>query len=152
MTAKEYTSTIDGLNCQTLPGNGSGEYPVIFQRKDATLEQIEGVHWDKPTLGGKFNTLPKGYGFTLKNIEYTSCDSSFHVTVQAQEQYWGDVTALTKEVEAKEKTIQEQAGEIEKAGQALEEKTAELREATDLIQGIVDAEVEDIMAEMGGDE
>ncbi len=138
MTMQEIQSTVNGIKCQTMRSGANGEYQVLFNRADASLEQIEGMDWAHPELGGKFNELPAGYGFEVKSIDYHSRDSTYHVKVKVLSQYLGDVTGYVKQVEELEAANKEQA--------------AALQEATDLIQGMVDSEVENIIAGMGGDE
>ena len=44
--------TIDGVTAGPITRNylGNGQYAVIFEREYASLEQIEGINWAKPSI------------------------------------------------------------------------------------------------------
>ena len=63
---------IGGLSCGlVLRGSANGEYRVVFEREYASLEQIEALEWDPPILEGEC-ILPEGYGFMVKDIQYSA--------------------------------------------------------------------------------
>lgn len=104
---------IGGLSCGlVLRGSANGEYRVVFEREYASLEQIEALEWDPPILEGEC-ILPEGYGFTVKDIQYSAATRSYHVVLQVGTQYLGDVTGYQAQVTELQGTIQEQAGTIE---------------------------------------
>ena len=83
---------IGGLSCGlVLRGSANGEYRVVFEREYASLEQIEALEWDPPILEGEC-ILPEGYGFMVKDIQYSAATRSYHVVLQVGTQYLGDVT------------------------------------------------------------
>lgn len=93
---------IDGVMCSLIiDGHKNGEYIVYFERTYATIEQIEAINWRRPTLNGPCE-LPRGYGFEVKNIEYSMGTRTYHVTLQVQEQYLGDVTGYQAQIDALE--------------------------------------------------
>ena len=120
-----------------MRGSVNGQYTVVYEREYASLEQIEAVDWAHLTVEGEETVLPRGYGYKLERIDYESSSRCFRVTLRVAEQYLGDVTGYQAEIDGLRKD--------------LTEKTAALQEATDLIQGMVDAEVEGIMSEIGGE-
>ena len=104
---------IGGLSCGlVLRGSANGEYRVVFEREYASLEQIEALEWDPPVLEGEC-VLPAGYGFTVKDIQYSAATRSYHVVLQVGTQYLGDVTGYQAQVTQLQGTITEQAATIE---------------------------------------
>ena len=101
---------IGGLSCGlVLRGSANGEYRVVFEREYASLEQIEALEWDPPILEGEC-ILPEGYGFMVKDIQYSAATRSYHVVLQVGTQYLGDVTGYQAQVTQLQGTITEQAG------------------------------------------
>ena len=89
---------IGGLSCGlVLRGGANGEYRVVFEREFASLEQIEALNWDPPAIEGEC-ILPAGYGFTVKDIQYSAATRSYHVVLQVGTQYLGDVTGYQAQV------------------------------------------------------
>ena len=63
---------IGGVPCgMVLRGTANGEYRAVFEREFASLEDIEGIQWDRPQIQGEC-LLPAGYGFTVRDIQYLS--------------------------------------------------------------------------------
>lgn len=113
---------IGGLSCGlVLRGSANGEYRVVFEREYASLEQIEVLEWDPPILEGEC-ILPAGYGFMVKDIQYSAATRSYHVVLQVGTQYLGDVTGYQAQVTELQGTIQEQAGTIQTQQDAIAEK------------------------------
>lgn len=84
---------IDGVRCaMIMRGAANGEYTALFERKHASLEQIEAINWSEPDLSGDFAPLPAGYGFEAAGITYSSSDQTFRVQLRVLRQYLGDVT------------------------------------------------------------
>ena len=112
---------IDGVRCtMILRGADNGEYSLLFERRLATLEQIEGINWAQPELTGDYDPLPAGYGFEMTGITYSSSDQTYRVQLRVLRQYLGDVTdyqAKVAELEGAvselESTAAEQRGTIE---------------------------------------
>ena len=45
--------SIGGLSCgMVLRGAANGEYRAVFERESASLEEIEGIRWDRPQIQG----------------------------------------------------------------------------------------------------
>ena len=104
---------IGGLSCGLiLRGSVNGEYRVVFEREYASLEQIEALDWDPPTLEGEC-ILPAGYGFTVKDIQYSAATRSYAVVLQVGTQYLGDVTGYQAQVTELQGTIAEQSSTIQ---------------------------------------
>ena len=96
---------IGGLSCGlVLRGSANGEYRVVFEREYASLEQIEALEWDPPILEGEC-ILPEGYGFMVKDIQYSAATRSYHVVLQVGTQYLGDVTGYQAQVTQLQGTI-----------------------------------------------
>ena len=103
---------IGGLSCGlVLRGGANGEYRVVFEREFASLEQIEALDWDPPAIEGEC-ILPAGYGFTVKDIQYSAATRSYHVVLQVGTQYLGDVTGYQAQVTELQGTIQTQRNTI----------------------------------------
>ena len=115
---------IGGLSCGlVLRGGTNGEYRVVFEREYASLEQIEALDWDPPTIEGEC-ILPAGYGFTVKDIQYSASTRSYHVVLQVGTQYLGDVAGYQAQVTELQGTIQEQAGTIAQQEETIQTQTA----------------------------
>ena len=88
--------TIDGLVCGMLTrGVTNGEYLAVFEREHASLEQIEAVNWERPTVicrRAVDKILPDGHGFQVRKITYDSGARAYTVTIRTKAQYLGDVS------------------------------------------------------------
>lgn len=116
---------IDGVMCSLITsGHKNGEYIVFFERTYATIEQIEAINWRRPTLSGPCE-LPRGYGFEVKDIEYSMGTRTYHVTLQVQEQYLGDVTGYQAQID----TLEGDKAQLQADKSALEGQLAEADEA-----------------------
>ena len=107
-----------------LRGAANGEYRAVFERESASLEEIEGIRWDRPQIQGEC-ILPTGYGFTVRDIQYSAPARSYTVVLQVAEQYLGDVAGF-----------QAQLGELE---ETLQEKQALLQEQESMIAALEQA-------------
>ncbi len=88
----------------------NGRYTVVFEREFASLEQIEAVNWDKPTVEyigphGSEDGLPEGYGFEVEDIRYRSSTKSFDVILKTASQYLGDVTGYQDQIDQLEAAL-----------------------------------------------
>lgn len=125
---------IGGLSCGlVLRGSANGEYRVVFEREYASLEQIEALEWDPPVLEGAC-ILPVGYGFTVKDIQYSAATRSYHVVLQVGKQYLGDVTGYQAQVTELQGTIQEQAGTIQTQQDTIAEKESTIAQQAATIE------------------
>lgn len=103
---------IDGVPCGlVMRGSVNGQYLVVFERELATLEQVEAISWEKPTIEGDC-ILPAGYGFAVSDIRYSAATRSYTVVLQVGEQYLGDVTGYQSQVAQLEDTVARQKEEI----------------------------------------
>lgn len=122
---------IDGVMCSLITsGHKNGEYIVFFERTYTTIEQIEAINWRRPTLSGPC-ALPRGYGFEVKDIEYSMGTRTYHVTLQVQEQYLGDVTGYQAQIDTLEgdkAQLQADKAALEADKSALEGQLAEADE------------------------
>ena len=117
--------SIGGLSCgMVLRGAANGEYRAVFERESASLEEIEGIRWDRPQIQGEC-ILPTGYGFTVRDIQYSAPARSYTVVLQVAEQYLGDMAGF-----------QAQLGELE---DTLQEKQALLQEQESMIAALEQA-------------
>ena len=127
-----------GIIMRSIPANG--RYTVVFEREFASLEQIEAVNWDKPTVEyigphGSEDGLPEGYGFEVEDIRYRSSTKSFDVILKTASQYLGDVTGYQDQIDQleaasaeKDDTISTQATQIQEQQETISEQTAALQE------------------------
>lgn len=52
---------IGGVPCgMVLRGAANGEYRAVFEREFASLEDIEGIQWDRPQIQGECASCPPG--------------------------------------------------------------------------------------------
>lgn len=103
---------IDGVSCGlVMRGSSNGQYLVVFERELATLEQVEAINWEQPSIEGEC-ILPVGYGFTVSDIRYSAATRSYTVVLQVGEQYLGDVTGYQSQVAELESTVARQQEEI----------------------------------------
>ena len=99
--------SIGGFSCgMVLRGAANGEYRAVFERESASLEEIEGIRWDRPQIQGEC-ILPTGYGFTVRDIQYSAPARSYTVVLQVAEQYLGDVAGFQAQLGELEDTLQE---------------------------------------------
>ena len=126
---------IGGLSCGlVLRGGINGEYRVVFEREYASLEQIEALEWDPPTIEGEC-ILPAGYGFTVKDIQYSAATRSFTVVLQVKEQYLGDVTGYQAQVAELQGVLQSQQNTIDSQAAALAEQESTIEAQLQEIDG-----------------
>ena len=133
----------------------NGQYQILFERENASLEQIEAINWERPVIEKLTNRdneagLPEGYGFDLVKITYDSNTRSYTATVQTARQYLGDVTEYQAQVETlqrdaaqkdaaileKEHTIQQQAAAISAMEQAGTAEQVAVRLETAYTEGV----------------
>lgn len=102
---------IDGVPAAYItPGVGNGRYRVVFERQaGAELEQIEGIHWERPEIellaAGKEYGLPEGYGFEVVTITYDSHSRTYTVELKTASQYLGDVTGYQAQIAELEENL-----------------------------------------------
>lgn len=134
---------ISGVPCGLVTrGVSNGRYLAVFEREFASLEDIEAIPWDKPSIAGEC-ILPAGYGFTVADIHYRANTRSYIVELQVAQQYLGDVagyeaqvTELESQVSQQQAAIQEQAGTIQAQAAALEEKEATIQSQQETIEAL----------------
>jgi hypothetical protein len=99
MNMSKYSNkiTIDGVMCGMIVRGSNGRYMAIFERELVSLEAIEGIHWEKPTIVGE-SVLPVGYGFEVVDIQYARSEGDYKVYLQVAKQYLGDVTEYVDQV------------------------------------------------------
>lgn len=135
---------IGGLYCGHIirSGEHGQTYEIVFEREFARIEQIEAIDWGHITVETLPGELPcplsDEYAYELEKIDYNSSSRYYRVTVHMARRLLGDVTGYQAELDDLKATVVK--------------KNQALREATDLIQGMVDAEVEEIMSGIGGEE
>lgn len=98
---------IDGVVCSLAffcPVDGT--YLAVFDRKDASLEDIEAIHWEAPTITGE-GELPAGHSYEVADITYANSDQCYHVTLRDKGQRLGDMTAYQAEIARLEAALAE---------------------------------------------
>ena len=86
-----------------------------------------------PVLEGEC-ILPAGYGFTVKDIQYSAATRSYQVVLQVGTQYLGDVTGYQAQVTQLQGTITEQAGTIQTQQDAIAEKESTIAQQAATIE------------------
>lgn len=134
---------IDGVRAGLIMGPpilSNGRCMVDFDRKDATLEQIEKINWAKPAiqyLGDCANEqgLPEGYGFDVEDIEYMHSCKAHRVYLKVASRFLGDVTGYQRQITElenaaakKDSTISSQASAIQEQERQIESQTATIQE------------------------
>ena len=101
--------TVDGVPVGLVMRESyNGAYIIVIERERATLEQVEAINWEQPNIvvtPGEECILPTGYGFTLRDINYSRNDQAWKVIVAVGQQYLGDVTGYMAEIEVKNEQI-----------------------------------------------
>lgn len=124
------------------------EYRILFERyfEENTLEEIEKIDWEHVTveqLRGNYPAigLPEGYTFVVKDLTYIKAYDSFEITLEADKQYWGDVTPyqaqiaeLTAASEAKDSELSEKNALIAEKAQQIAQKDSKIAEMADAEQ------------------
>ena len=91
--------TVNGLPFGlALRGVVNGSYRVVFEREHARLEEIEKIDWSAPDIQGE-GVLPRGYGFQVEAITYSSDQRAYTVHLQVDGQYLGDVTGYQAQID-----------------------------------------------------
>lgn len=125
---------IGGLVCGVIMrGSVNGEYRLIFERIYASLEDLEAVNWDPPTIEGEC-ILPAGYGFEVRDIQYSNSNKTYTVVLQVGTQYLGDVTGYQAQVTELQGTVQEQAGTIAQQEETIQTQTATIASQAETIE------------------
>ena len=136
--------TVDGIPCNPQRTNQNGIYHVYFDRKDATLDQIERIDWAHPTLVGTGDSLPGNYGYQIDDIAYLHPYRRFAVRLKVLQQYLGDVTGYQAEIQELETslaTAQEEKAAAQEQAQTAAAEAAETAEILDIIVSGEEAEV-----------
>ena len=126
---------IDGVMAAFITRGGvNGQYRVLFERENASLEQIEGINWAKPVIEKLTNRdceqgLPEGYGFEVVDITYANNTKSYTVTVKTAQQYLGDVTEYQAQVADLQAQVTALGGQVTETQQQAAAREAELAAA-----------------------
>ena len=113
--------------------NRDWKAPTLLKLLSRLEERIEALEWDPPVLEGEC-ILPEGYGFMVKDIQYSAATRSYHVVLQVGKQYLGDVTGYQAQVTQLQGTIQEQAGTIQTQQDAIAEKESTIAQQAATIE------------------
>ena len=113
----------------------SSEYHVTFERcySENTLESVEAIDWKNVTVE-QIRTdcpacpLPEGYAFTVKAIQYDMNTQSIKVIINADKQYWGDVTPYQAQIESLNATVAEKNTQLTESEENLAAANAQLAE------------------------
>lgn len=115
-----------------LRGAANGEYRAVFERESASLEEIEGIRWDRPQIQGEC-ILPAGYGFTVRDIQYSAPARSYTVVLQVAEQYLGDVVGYQSQVAELKEGLARKDRELEETEASLAEKESAIAQQRETI-------------------
>lgn len=94
-----------------------GNYLVHFDKNKASLSDIEGINWIRPTVRGygPDEGLPEGYEFRLVKISYSSLSKQYTVELAVDSQYYGDVTGYQAEIREQKAKIKELESNVAEA-------------------------------------
>lgn len=126
---------IDGVTTAFITRGGvNGQYRVLFERENVSLEQIEGINWAKPvieklTARDCEQGLPEGYGFEVVDITYANNTKSYTVTVKTAQQYLGDVTEYQAQAAELQAQVTALGGQVTEAQEQAAAREAELAAA-----------------------
>lgn len=137
----------------------NGHYCITFEREEASLEQIEQINWDKPSIRrltdreGELG-LPEGYGFELTDIRYQHSSRYFVAEVRTARQYLGDVTGYQDEIKALNNAATEKDALIRDQNRKIIDLQDQLAEADELAIALYEAQTaaEDAPAESDAEE
>lgn len=115
-----------------LWGAANGEYRAVFEREFASLEDIEGIQWDRPQIQGEC-ILPTGYGFTVQDIQYSAPTRSYTVVLQVAEQHLGDVTGYQSQVAELKEELARKDRELDETAASLVEKESAIAQQRETI-------------------
>lgn len=140
---------IGGVTCGlVMRGSSNGRYLAVFERKFASLEQVEAINWDQPTVEGE-TILPAGYGFEVKQIDYAMSTRSYTVHLQVAEQYLGDVAGYQSQVAELQQTVTGLEGTVAEKQTTIDQQAAEMEEQEQTIADLQAAgSAADLKAEM----
>lgn len=125
--------SIGGVSCGVvLRGTVNGEYRAVFEREFASLEDIEGIQWDRPQIHGEC-ILPAGYGFTVRDIQYSAANRSYTAILQVAEQYLGDVTGYQSQVAELKEELARKDRELDETAASLSEKESNIAQQRETI-------------------
>lgn len=126
---------IDGVTAAFITRGGvNGQYRVLFERENASLEQIESINWTRPVIEKLTDRdceqgLPDGYGFEVVDITYANNTRSYTVTVQIAQQYLGDVTEYQVQAAELQAQVTALSGQVTEAQEQAAAREAELAAA-----------------------
>ena len=116
------------------------EYRILFERyfEENTLEEIEKIDWEHVTVEQLRENypaigLPEGYTFVVKDLTYIKAYDSFEITLEADKQYWGDVTPYQAQVEELTASIEGKTAELAAKDEQLAKKEEALAAANGLL-------------------
>ena len=116
------------------------EYHLVFERcyEENTLEEIEKIDWEHVTVEQLRENypaigLPEGYTFVVKDLTYIKAYDSFEITLEADKQYWGDVTPYQAQVEELTASIEGKTAELAAKDEQLAKKEKALAAANGLL-------------------
>ena len=108
-------------------------YSFLFERcfEENTLEEIEKIDWSHvtvKTLDANYPpcSLPEGYSFVVKDIQYIKCYDSFEVTIEVDKQYWGDVTPYQAQIDGLTASAAEKDSKLAAKDAELAQKESEI--------------------------
>lgn len=137
---------IDGLIAGFVMRMGpGGNYRVVFERENASLEQIEAINWAKPVIEyigphGSEPGLPEGYGFDVVGITYDSGCKTYYVELKTAKQYLGDVTGYQDEIKALNNAATEKDALIRDQNRKIIDLQDQLAEADELAIALYEAQ------------
>ena len=112
----------DGVQAAfVMRGVQNGRYSVVFEREYASIEDIEGINWEHPTIEHTDTRcpdelgLPEGYGFEVVKITYDSGCRYYKVELKTASQYLGDVTGYQAQIADLENQVEQAKGQATEA-------------------------------------
>ena len=127
---------IDGVIAGPIrPNVYNGRYTVVFERENASLEEIEAINWARPEVvrlraNENAPALPVGYGFAVVDITYKNNSRAYEVELKVADQYLGDVTGYQSQITELQTTVTAQAATIQSQQTDIESKEAAIQAQT----------------------
>ena len=124
----------------------NGEYLLFFEH-DVTLDQLESIHWEKPTIVKAepvrpYDTfLPDGYGFELVKLTYSSLPKEWQAEIKVCKQYLGDVTGYQAQIDELTEKSADQQSTISNQKQKIVALETQLEETDKLAIALYEAQI-----------
>lgn len=116
--------TIDGVPTGNVKRCGVELYKIIFEREYATLDDLDNINWNNPTvvklIPSEECPLPSG-SFTQRSVSYNDKKRFFTVSITLDRECYGDVSAYVAELETKQEELDQKDASLAAMSSDLDE-------------------------------